>query len=124
MGLRFNIEDARVMMDVLYNPGYTLRISSSSFGSSDDDAEGFWVYFSKGKESFDMIVTYRGEGIYLERTPGYRSHAEDHPFQEDRPAIIGDPQSLRDAFEKIKKIPAGSTPGSITDIANGIKRVR
>ncbi|MBW3001878.1 hypothetical protein KY338_01805 [Candidatus Woesearchaeota archaeon] len=117
MGLRFNVENARVMLDVLYEPGYTFRISGSSFGSSGDDEEGFWVYFSNGKESIDMIVTYRGEGIYLERTPGYRSHAEDHPFQENRPAITGDPQSLRDFFEKMKKLP-GSRPGEITDLVH------
>ena len=122
MSLHFNLEDARVMMYVSYTPGYTLSISRSSFGSSNDDEEGFWVYFSNGQESIDMIVTYRGEGIYLERTPGYRSHAEDHPFQEDRPAITGDPESLRKVFEKIKKIPAGSRPGTITDLVYGIER--
>jgi len=116
MGLRFNLENARAMMDVLYEPGYTLSISRSSFGSPGDDEEGFWVCFSSEKESFDMIVTYRGEGIYLERTPGYRSHAEDHPFQEHNPAITGDPQSLRDFFEKMKQLPAGSGPGEITDL--------
>ena|GEM_PF-5080655 len=119
--LRFNIENARVMMDVLYEPKYTLRISSSSFGSPSDDEEGFWVYFSNGKESIDMIVTYKGEGIYLEKTPGYRSHAEDHPFQEDNPAITGDPQSLRNFFEKMKRLPAGSRPGDITDLVYRIE---
>lgn len=116
MGLRFILENARVMMDVLYTPGCTMRVSRSSFGAQEDDEEGFWAYFSSDKESFDMIVRYRGEGIYLERTPGYRSHAEDHPFQEDSPAIVGDPKSLRRAFEKMKRIPAGSSPNSITDI--------
>lgn len=116
MGLIFSLENARVMMDVLYEPGYTLRISRSSFGSSGDDEEGFWVYFSNDKESIDMIVTYRGEGIYLEKTPGYRSHAEDHPFQEQNPAITGDPQSLRNFFESMKRLPSGASPGEITDL--------
>ncbi|MBD3259525.1 hypothetical protein GF371_02730 [Candidatus Woesearchaeota archaeon] len=120
MGLRFDIESARVMLDVLYTPGYTLRVSRNSFGTPSDDEEGFWIRFSGEKDDFSMIVTYRGEGIYLEQTPGYRSHAEDHPFQEDRPAITGDSKLLRRCFEKMKDIPAGSEPSSITDLVHEI----
>ena len=121
MSLTFNLENARVMMTVLYDPGYTLKISSSSFGTPQDDEEGFWIYFRNKKESIDVIVTYRGEGIYLEETPGYRSHAEDHPFQEDSPAITGDAQSLRNAFEKMKRLKPGSTPSNLLDIVRGEK---
>jgi len=120
VSLRFNIEHARVLMDVLYDPGYTLRVSGSSFGSPGDEEEGFWVYFTKPGKSIDMIVTYRGEGIYFERTPLYKSLAENTQFEENNPAVTGDPESLREAYEKLRKIPYGSSPGSITNICNDI----
>ena len=120
MGLHFNIENARVLMDVLYDPGFKLRISNNSFGSPGDDEEGFWIYFTKPGKSIDAIVTYRGEGIYFERTPPYKDIAEDTPFEENSPAVTGDPESLRKAYEKLRKIPYGSSPGSITDICIGI----